>query len=185
MGATDGSAFSLEDVAQGQCMWTNCGKRKDLSEAFYRREADKKIACYDRYVLVRRTDKGSRNNKLMIKETNCGKTGLCTFCCPAIATLPSCGWYTHNNGNCNSECPDGKIEIGSNNMYCKKVLTYQAACCDAKHDSMKLYAKGEWGPRPNCEDAQACPISDSKKTTLLGKASSGSGAAVCNAMYFG
>ena len=121
----------------------------------------------------------------MVDETNCGKAGLRTFCCPATATLPSCGWYTHNNGNCNSECPDGKIEIGSNNMYCKKVLTYQAACCDAKHDSMKLYAKGEWGPRPNCEDAQACPISDSKKPTLLGKASSGSGAAVCNAMYFG
>lgn len=121
----------------------------------------------------------------MIDETGCGKAGQRTFCCPATATLPSCGWYTHNNGNCNSECPTGKIEIGSNNMYCKKVLTYQAACCDAKHDSMKLYAKGEWGPQPNCDDAKSCPVSDSKKKTLLGKASSGTGAAVCNAYYFG
>jgi GH18 family chitinase len=34
MGATDGSAFTSEDVAQGQCMWTNCGGRKDSSKAF-------------------------------------------------------------------------------------------------------------------------------------------------------
>jgi hypothetical protein len=112
----------------------------------------------------------------MIDETGCGKVGLRTFCCPATATLPSCGWYTHNNGNCNSECPESNIEIGSNNMYCKKIPTYQAACCDAK---------GGWGPQPKCEDAQACPISDPKKIALLGKASSGSGASVYNANYFG
>jgi chitinase len=114
--ATNGSVFSSEDVAQGQCMRTNCGERKDSSEAFYRREADKKIACYDKHIPVQRTDKASRNNGLMIDEKNCGKGGLRIFCCPATATLPSCSWYTHSNGNCNSKCPDGKIEIGSNNM---------------------------------------------------------------------
>ena len=60
------------------------------------------------------------------------------FCCPIDYRAPICGWYTHNNGKCDPQCPAGKIEIGSNSMYCNNGQ-YQAACCDFTTRSMAVY----------------------------------------------
>lgn len=79
-----------------QCKWTNCFDD-----------------CPSGWSRVRRTDDGAREGEHMWDSTVCS-FGQYTFCCPPDAELPKCGWYTHNNGKCNSECPSGYTEIGSN-----------------------------------------------------------------------
>ncbi|KAI4621511.1 hypothetical protein J4E80_003881 [Alternaria sp. BMP 0032] len=113
-------------------------------------------SCPSGWVHVKRSDPGARDDEYMIDETGCGGRGL-----------HSCG----------------SVEVGGNNEYCKKVLTYQAACCTTDTRSMKLYTKGEWGEAPNCDKTSGCPVSDPKKTDMIGGASRGSGGAVCNAYY--
>ncbi|RYO15406.1 hypothetical protein AA0111_g11701 [Alternaria arborescens] len=141
------------------------------------------IGCPFGWVHVKRGDLGARDDEYMIDETGCGGRGLHSWCCPSSYSPPECGWYTHNSGKCNSKCPSGTVEVGGNNEYCTKVLTYQAACCTTKTKSMKLYTKGEWGEAPKCDATSKCLVSDSKKTDMIGGASRGSGAAVCNAYY--
>lgn len=110
----------------------------------------------------------------MLDETGCGGSGTHAFCCPASQVLPTCGWYTHNNGKCDNSCPSGTVEIGSNDMYCKK--NYQAACCTTNTPSMKLYTKCEWGSWPVCDTQTSCP---SSKPDLLASSATGTGGATC------
>jgi hypothetical protein len=89
------------------------------------------IACPFGYVHMTREDPGKRGKEYMLDETGCGGSGTRAFCCPASQALPTCGWYTHNNGKCDNSCPSGTVEVGSNDMYCRK--NYQAACCSTRH----------------------------------------------------
>lgn len=129
----------------------------------------------------------------MIDETACGGWGHHTFCCPPSAKVPKCGkyclpssavslvakidlaslgWYTHNNGKCDSTCPSGMTEVGSNKMYCRK--GYQAACCETDTVSMELFGKCYWGEAPDCHGS--CPSDE----TYLASSREGSGGAICN-----
>jgi hypothetical protein len=144
------------------------------------------LGCPSGWVHTKRSDGGARDDEYMIDETGCGGSGLHSWCCPTSSAQPECGWYSHTNGNCDSECPSGSIEIGSNNFYCKKASTYQAACCTtANYKSMKLYTRGEWEAYPQCEDTSSCPVSESSKSDLLVGASAGSGSSPCNSYYIG
>jgi chitinase len=108
---------------------------------------------------------------------------ITAFCCPPSDQLPTCGWYTHNNGKCDQKCPDGTIDVGSNSMYCKK--NYQAACCTTDTKSMKLYTTCEWGTYPMCNEQARCPGSDSSKKTLVAESSGGTGGGSCNMWAYG
>lgn len=122
----------------------------------------------------------------MYDESTCGPKGVHNFCCPSEMSRPTCGWYTQINGNCDPTCPQNMVEVGSYNKNCKSATSYQSACCDFQGlKSMALYAKGEWGKYPMCEETSSCPVTDSKKTDLLASSNSGSGGAVCNAYYKG
>lgn len=148
--------------------------------------ANIRLGCPSGWLHIKRSDPGARKNEYMSDESGCGGSGVHNWCCPASSSHPECGWYNHNNGNCDSKCPSGSIEIGSNNNYCKKSLTYQAACCTtANYKSMKLYTKGEWGAYPMCENTSKCPVSDSSKSDLIASASAGTGSSPCNNYYFG
>lgn len=122
-----------------QCKWTNCG-----------------IDCPAGWSRVRRTDDGARTDEHMWDLTACS-LGQHTFCCPPDADLPKCGWYTHNNGKCNSECPSGYVEVGSDNRHCSNNNDdYQAACCTTDTPSMKIYSQCGWEGKPrNCNGK--CP----------------------------
>ena len=159
--------------------------RREYVSAYYASDqfTNQCKGCPSGWVHVKRSDPGARDDEYMIDETGCGGRGLHSWCCPSDSNRPTCGWYSHNNGDCDSECPSGSVEVGGNNEYCKKVLTYQAACCTTDTRSMKLYTKGEWGEAPNCDKTSGCPVSDPKKTDMIGGASRGSGGAVCNAYY--
>lgn len=165
--ATDGSdePYSFEDIANPQCKWTNCGE-----------------GCPAGYVLMKREDSGKRGTEYMFDESGCGGGGRAhMFCCPA-GDLPTCGWYTHNNGACDNKCPSGTVEVGSNDKYCRK--KYQAACCTTNKKSMKLYTTCEWGEYPMCNNQAGCPGTDSAKNKLLASSPSGSGGASCNMLAF-
>lgn len=108
----------------------------------------------------------------MADQEGCDGIGVHKFCCPPDSPLPTCGWYTHHNGNCDQKCPDGTIEVGSNSMYCKK--NYQAACCTSDTDSMKLYGKCNWAQFPLCMNGNC------DGSTELTSSSTGSGGAQCN-----
>ncbi|KAF2743763.1 glycoside hydrolase family 18 protein [Sporormia fimetaria CBS 119925] len=162
---TDGSdePYQFVNFPIDQCKWTNCAEGK---------------YCPSGWVAMRRKDGGARKGELMVDHSACAGIGVHTFCCPTSSELPTCGWYTHHNGNCDSKCPQGTIEIGSNSMHCKK--NYQAACCTWDTDSMRLYQKCEWGQYPVCNSQEGCPGTDRSKYALLALSSGGSGGASCN-----
>lgn len=165
--ATDGSdePYSFEDIPNPQCKWTNCGE-----------------SCPAGWVFMKREDSGKRGTEYMFDESGCGGGGRShKFCCPP-GDLPTCGWYTHNNGACDNKCPSGTVEVGSNDKYCRK--KYQAACCTTDKKSMKLYTTCEWGEYPMCNNQAGCPGTDSAKNKLLASSPSGSGGASCNMLSF-
>ncbi|KAK3315445.1 hypothetical protein B0H66DRAFT_521857 [Apodospora peruviana] len=160
---TDGDAnnpYKKINVPIASCKWSNCGE-----------------GCPAGWAVMRRSDPGARRDEYMFDEQGCDGGMSHMFCCPTDSTFPICGWYTHNNGACDNQCPPGKIEIGSNNMYCRK--NYQAACCTVDVPSMRVYSTCEWGAWPHCDDLQRCPWADSSKSTGLAYSSSGSGGAFC------
>lgn len=130
------------------------------------------IDCPSGWKSIKRSDGGARGDEYMADQEGCGGLGSHKFCCPPDAPLPTCGWYTHNNGKCDQKCPENTIEVGSNRMYCKK--NYQAACCTTNTDSMKLYNQCNWADYPVCDNGKC----DSK--TELTSSASGSGGAMCN-----
>jgi GH18 family chitinase len=142
-----------------QCRWSNCGDD-----------------CPSGWSRIRRTDKGARGGEHMWDNTGCAE-GQHTFCCPPDAELPKCGWYTHNNGNCDSECPSGYVEVGSNFQHCSNNKNdYQAACCTTDTSSMKLYSQCDWaGDAPKCGKGQC---KDSQSVVAL--STTGSGGNYCN-----
>ncbi|KAJ5869329.1 CAZyme family GH18 [Penicillium solitum] len=145
-----------------QCKWTNCG-----------------IDCPAGWSRVRRSDDGARTDEHMWDLSSCS-VGQHTFCCPPDADLPKCGWYTHNNGKCNSKCPSGTVEVGSDNRHCSNNNDdYQAACCTTDTPSMKIYSKCDWeGKARKCNGK--CP---SGKTEVA-LSTSGSGDVFCNPTAF-
>lgn len=112
----------------------------------------------------------------MLDETGCGKNGgVHTFCCPPAEKQPDCGWYTHNNGKCSHQCPDGTVEVGSNDMYCKRGR-YQAACCTTGLESMQAYTTCVWGESwPSCNKQTTC-----SSGFLVDSSGAGSGGATCS-----
>lgn len=145
-----------------QCKWTNCFDD-----------------CPSGWSRVRRTDDGAREGEHMWDSTACS-FGQHTFCCPPDAELPKCGWYTHNNGKCNSECPSGYTEIGSNIQYCSNDFNdYQAACCTTETPSMKLYSKCDWAGKPRKCDEE-CPSGKSE----VALSTTGSGGVYCDVTSF-
>ncbi|KAI2789668.1 hypothetical protein POX_d05163 [Penicillium oxalicum] len=144
-----------------QCKWTNCFED-----------------CPKGWSRIDRTDPGARTDEKMWDATGCGGSGSHTFCCPPDSELPKCGWYTHNNGNCDSQCPSGYVEVGSNFQHCSNNKNdYQAACCTTDTDSMKLYSQCNWaGHAPDC-DKSVCKSSE----TNLFNSTTGSGGNYCYA----
>lgn len=158
---SNGSAYLEVATQNTQCMWTGCGE-----------------TCPSDYVTVSRGDSGARKGELMLDGTACPTGTTHTLCCPSSTTVPQCGWYTHNNGNCNSACPINTHEVGSNSQYCKN-NDYQAACCETGLSSTQLYSTLEWSQAPLC-DSGTCPWADSSDSTTLTSSASGSGGAKCN-----
>ncbi|KAL2695054.1 hypothetical protein AAEP93_004177 [Penicillium crustosum] len=144
-----------------QCRWTNCFE-----------------SCPSGWTTVARTDKGARGDERMWDNTGCGGDGQHTFCCPPDSEQPKCGWYTHNNGHCKSDCPSGYVEVGSNFQHCSNNDNdYQAACCTTDTNSMKLYSQCDWaGSAPGCDSGE-CP---SNMEYFL-NSTTGSGGNYCNA----
>jgi chitinase len=119
----------------------------------------------------------------MFDQAGCDDGGAHALCCPTDDSLPTCGWYTHNNGACDGTCPPGTIEIGSNDMYCHG--NYQAACCTHDTKSMSLYMTCEWGDYPLCDNTKTCPWKDSSKDQMLVASTTGSGGSSCNVRSWG
>ncbi|KAK1240330.1 hypothetical protein MKX08_007772 [Trichoderma sp. CBMAI-0020] len=133
-----------------QCRWSNCGE-----------------GCPAGWSPIQRSDPDARNGEIMIDDQGCEGQGSHYLCCPVDDGLPTCGWYGFNNGDCSPSCPTDYVEIGSNNMYCRKgghsrILqkSYQAACCSktvgvgphrVSFDSLKLAGQCAWGNYPQCD----------------------------------
>lgn len=125
---------------------------------------------------MKREDKGKRDNEYMLDDTGCGGFGTHGFCCPPSDKLPTCGWYTHNNGKCDGKCPEGTGIVGSTNKHCNNG-GYQAACCTQDVKPIKLYSTCHVGAWPFCDSQEGCP--DTSKTTLLAESSTGMGGEIC------
>ncbi|KAJ4228745.1 hypothetical protein NW757_014138 [Fusarium falciforme] len=159
----DEKAAEFEKRPNEQCRWSNC-----------------KEGCPRGWVHVGRLDSGARKGELMYDETGCGGDGAHSFCCPPDEDIPECGWYGHGGGKCQkvTECPSGMVEIGSNQMYCKKPPRVQTACCKTNTKSMKLYGTCQWGDYPECETSPECP--NDTYNWLTASSGSGSGGLKCN-----
>ena len=125
-----------------------------------------------------RKDSDARDQEFMVDGAGCAGYGVHKFCCPPDQTPPTCGWYHHNNGNCENNCPSGTVEIGSNSAYCGvgpyEVSLYQAACCTTDTPSMQLYKQCDWTAWPAC-GAESC----SSGLETIANSTSGSGDAQC------
>ncbi|PWY66472.1 class V chitinase [Aspergillus sclerotioniger CBS 115572] len=145
------------DERKRQCKWTACGQTYTGD-----------------YVAISRSDPKYRQGELVLDSIDCPKGSSHTLCCPK-EDIPKCGWYTHKNGNCNSECPSGYFEIGS---LSSKGLCYndgyEAACCESGKDSTALYDTLQWSKAPSCDSGE-CPVLDENKSETLALATSGSG----------
>ncbi|KAI8721624.1 Chitinase [Fusarium sp. LHS14.1] len=121
----DSSTSNQTETKHAQCKWTDCGQ-----------------SCPANWIRVMRKDSGARKNEQMIDGSRCD-SGVHELCCPPEGDLPTCGWYTHNNGKCDHTCPDGTFEIGSVNKYCSN-SNYQSACC-TNLDKVFLSSMGSGG----------------------------------------
>ncbi|KAM5351164.1 hypothetical protein ACJ41O_003887 [Fusarium nematophilum] len=156
-------AADFEKRPNEQCRWTNY-----------------KEGCPRGWVHVGRLDSGARKGELMYDETGCGGDGAHAFCCPPDEDIPECGWYGHGGGKCQkvTECPSDMVEIGSNQMYCKKPPRVQTACCKTNTKSMKVYGTCRWGEYPECDTSPECL--DDYYNWPVASSSSGSGGLKCN-----
>ncbi|RYP21255.1 hypothetical protein DL767_009307 [Monosporascus sp. MG133] len=139
-----------EETTHLQCRWTNCDEN-----------------CPGDWVRMMRKDGGARGDEFMVNGAGCDGRGSHKLCCPPNTRVPECGWYSHNNGNCDngSSCPAGTKEIGSNHEYChttspfSPISSFQAACCTTETDNMALYSQCDWsghyssGSWPSCDKA--------------------------------
>lgn len=162
--STDGSdeAYQYKDIQNEQCKWTNCGQ-----------------GCPRGWVHMRREDGDARKNEYMHDQTGCIGEASHNFCCPTGDKLPTCGWYNHRNGKCNSQCPDGMGVVGGNRIYCDNGR-WQAACCTMAVKPMKLYSLCSLGVEPICDDQQGCPpASNRRQDTLVAASGSAMGGVFC------
>ncbi|RFU82010.1 chitin-binding, type 1 [Trichoderma arundinaceum] len=164
-----------------QCKWSNCGEECLLTS--------RPQGCPAGWSPIQRSDPDARNGEIMIDDQGCEGQGSHYLCCPVEEGLPTCGWYGFNNGDCSPFCPTDYVEIGSNNMYCRKgghsrILqkSYQAACCSktvgvgphrVSFESLKLAGQCAWGNYPQC-DTQC-----SGGTSLMVASYGGTGGAFC------
>lgn len=81
--------------------------------------------CPAGWIRMMREDGDAREGEFMTENQGClsGQSQLC--CPPDGGLLPTCGWYSHNNGRCEASCPIAHMEIGSINDHCRS--GYQAA----------------------------------------------------------
>jgi hypothetical protein len=142
--SSQGGVTSYQETTNyGQCKWTNCAESKSavhqrcqwcdpcqscLTILCY------KTACPSGYSPQLRSDEDARTGEYMLNNQGCEGDQSRALCCPAHDPLPLCGWYGHNNGNCNPSCPADAAEVGSNNLYCHKLgrlgnKLHQVACC--------------------------------------------------------
>ncbi|THC90472.1 hypothetical protein EYZ11_010063 [Aspergillus tanneri] len=158
----DEEDYITEKMTINQCYWSNCG-----------------APCPANWKMIKRIDKWSRKDEYMMDSTACHGAGTRSFCCPP-ESIPECGWYSHNNGNCKSGCPSGMIEIGSTQAGCKHE-EHQTACCTVKDSSskalasMNLYDTCEWASYPQCDKG----VCSGSKSTVLGASGTGSGDVYC------
>ncbi|TPX10951.1 uncharacterized protein E0L32_008157 [Thyridium curvatum] len=165
-GSNDG--YVTEVTEHPQCRWTNCNEN-----------------CPANWIRMMRNDGGARGNEFMVNGAGCDGRGVHKLCCPPGNPIPTCGWYSHNNGDCDNgaSCPAGTREIGSNSEHCATTSynslspSYQAACCTTETDSMKLYSQCDWTSTrnknfPNC-DAGSCGAD------VVAYSGDGSGDATC------
>ncbi|KAK1480203.1 glycosyl hydrolase family 18, partial [Colletotrichum tamarilloi] len=163
----DGYVTDVEE--HKQCRWTNCDEN-----------------CPSDWTRMMRSGPGAGKNEYMVNGAGCGGRGEHKLCCPP-GNKPTCGWYKHNNGDCDSgkSCPSGYKEIGSNNEYChtqgggfSPIRSYQAACCSMETDNMKLYSQCDWSAKiasstwPSCEKATC-------GSDVIAFSGDGSGDAMC------
>ncbi|KAL3457177.1 glycoside hydrolase family 18 protein [Aspergillus heterothallicus] len=149
-------------VKNEQCKWTNCGTA---------------WTCPNGWTLMRRTDPGAADDEWMTDDTGChikGERHL--LCCPPDKETPSCGWWTHNNGDCEGKCPDGMFEIGGNNLHCSTAFgNYQAACCSSGSKNVALYDKCAWGASFDCDDYQCSAV----MSNITAYSCNGNGGSAC------
>lgn len=123
---------------------------------------------------MKRNDGDARKDEYLINLQNCNGHGQRQLCCPPDQELPSCGWYKHNNGNCDStDLPITAIEIGSTSWHCNS--GYQAAACGVTPKSMHTWNTCTWSKDwPKCNDG-TCPSGFDS----VFESNSGSGGAEC------
>lgn len=151
------------------CKWSNCGE-----------------PCPAKWRMIPREDKWRNDkNEYMLDATGCNGAGVRSWCCPPTKA-PKCGWFSFNNGHCNSRCPEWAVEIGSTQAGCKNTETdYQAACCTTTDEevneltSMSLYKTCRWGEAPDCDSGGCTFIS--RNPELLVESATGSGGSYCMA----
>ncbi|OLN85019.1 Killer toxin subunits alpha/beta 4 [Colletotrichum chlorophyti] len=156
-------------IPHPQCKWTNCLDG----------------GCPSDWQLMKRSDEHARDGEWMFDNSGCDGAGIHRLCCPSSEKLPTCGWYTlpKRGGKCNSACPTGMQEVGSNSNYCDS--SYQAACCTTSDSdgkqlrTMELYEACEWAEAPMCDNGM-CTFAGSAWPTELVVSSTGSGGAICN-----
>lgn len=61
--------------------------------------------CPSGWVRMMRKDGGECGIEYMVDQGGC-LSGKHQLCCPPD-DVPTCGWYTHNNGKCDQKCGDG------------------------------------------------------------------------------
>ncbi|UPK93523.1 hypothetical protein LCI18_004458 [Fusarium solani-melongenae] len=155
----DSSTSNQTETKHAQCKWTDCGQ-----------------SCPANWIRVMRKDKGARKNEQMIDGTGCVDGAVHELCCPPEGDMPTCGWYTHNNGKCDQKCPEETFEIGSLNSHCRS--NYQSACCTKGSSNTKLYESCSWTDGPKCDDYDCASGLD--KVAVSG---SGSGGAGCDSRH--
>ncbi|OGM39528.1 hypothetical protein ABOM_012089 [Aspergillus bombycis] len=150
------------------CKWSNCGE-----------------ACPAGWQMIPREDQWrNKKDEYMLDTTGCNGVGFRSWCCPPTKA-PKCGWYSFNNGHCESQCPSGMVEIGSTRNGCKSTeFDYQAACCTIEDDngneltSMTLYSTSEWAASPHC-DTGVCSFKGTTMPDILVQSGTGSGGVYC------
>ncbi|KAI9371140.1 hypothetical protein BJX61DRAFT_548473 [Aspergillus egyptiacus] len=164
----EGQIVLTREERSRQCRWTGCGE-----------------TCGDGFVAVSREDPGRSPGELMLDGLDCPHGATHTLCSPEEHHVV-CGWYSHNNGDCDPTCPHSNprekwFEIGSVRQgLCHK--GYQAACCQVVEPT-QLYQQVQWSSHPNCDDG-SCPVLDDGKSKVLAVSTTGSGDALCDPRDF-
>ncbi|KID94681.1 Glycoside hydrolase, subgroup, catalytic core, partial [Metarhizium majus ARSEF 297] len=149
LGMANGPQIYKRIQEHKQCLWANCGD-----------------SCPAGYTAQRRSDSGARTGEYMLNDSGCHNKQLKVLCCPSDEARPLCGWYNHNNGNCNPSCPADAVEVGSTTSSCGRSgrqgkKKYQAACCSKNtrwretamlpQESLRLVSQCSWGSYPFCD----------------------------------